>query len=185
MNDLWEVLIECNLAKKKGEQGNVIDKKGIEQFITNNGLTNFVVLDENEKQPVLRVGIFTEKSAQSDHSGATLQRKSKKRPPRPLRDAAKVFRNELTIYNLQKEKLSSLVNISTSSKDATPHALFVLPESPVSSLSPLMRKQIGALLPQSCNDPLSLLQKNDNPDMKVLKDFLSGILSSPDVLDDP
>jgi hypothetical protein len=36
MQDLWEVLIEC---KKKGKRGNIIGKKGIAQFITNNELT--------------------------------------------------------------------------------------------------------------------------------------------------
>jgi hypothetical protein len=166
MNDLWEVLIECNLAKKKGKQGNVINKKGIEHFITNNGLTNLVVLDEKEKQPVLRIGIYTEKSAQSDHS-ATLQWKSQKRPPRPFQNAVKEFHDELTICNLKKEKLFlSLVNISRS-KDATPPAFF-LPESPVSSL-PVLRKQIGVLSP-------SLLPKDEDPDMKDLKDFLSRFL---------
>ncbi len=67
MNNLWEVLIECNLAKKKGKQGNVIDKKGIKQFITKNGLTNFVVLDEKEKQPVLRFGMLQWKSKKGPH----------------------------------------------------------------------------------------------------------------------
>jgi hypothetical protein len=74
----------------------------------------------------------------------------------------------------------SLVNISRS-KDAT-HA-FLLPESPISL--PLPRNQIGAPSPQNINDPLSLLQNIDDPDMKVLKDFLSRILASPDVLNDP
>ncbi len=35
-SNLWEVLIECNLAKEKGKQGNILDKKGILQFIIYN-----------------------------------------------------------------------------------------------------------------------------------------------------
>jgi hypothetical protein len=85
------------------------------------------------------------------------------------------FCNDLTIYNLQKEKLRS--------KDAT-HASLLLPESPVSS--PLLpQKQIGVSSPQNINDPLSLLQNSDDPDMIVLKDFLSRIHASLDVLNDP
>jgi hypothetical protein len=87
----------------------------------------------------------------------------KKRPPCPLQNAAKEFRNDLTIYNLQKEKLRC--------KDAT-HASLLLPESPVSL--PLSQKQIGASsLPQNIRDPSSLLLQNiDDPDMKVLGTLL-------------
>jgi hypothetical protein len=56
MNYLWEVLIASNLAKKRGKR-NIIDKDGVQQFITNNELTHAVVLDEKEKQSVLRIGV--------------------------------------------------------------------------------------------------------------------------------
>ena len=170
MNDLWEVLIESNLAKKKGKRGNVIDKRGIEQFITNNGLTNFVVLDEKDKQHVLRIGVFTQNSTQSDHS-ATMQWKSEKRPPRPHRNAAKEFRNELATYNLQKARSHIATNKTTPS----------VPECPLSS----PQKNIDDLLkPTRKNfligdvDMLTTQKMDDPPHLKVLKDFLKRIHTS-------
>jgi hypothetical protein len=60
-----------------------------------------VVLVKKEKQPVLQIGVFTQNNTQSDQS-ATLQWKSKKRPPHPHQNAAKEFRNDLATYNQQK-----------------------------------------------------------------------------------
>jgi hypothetical protein len=100
MNDLWEVLIPSNLAKKRGKR-NIIDKDGVQQFITNNELTHAIILDEKEKQSILRIGIYTPNSLRSDHS-ATFQWKSQNNPPLPLRNAALEFRRDLAIYNSKK-----------------------------------------------------------------------------------
>jgi hypothetical protein len=57
MHSLWHVLICCKLAKKtKGIKGaNLFDRKAFAEFITTHGLGNMVVLDEKDKQPVLRM----------------------------------------------------------------------------------------------------------------------------------
>jgi hypothetical protein len=103
MDDLWNVLIACDLAKKRGKRENVLDKKGIRQFIVNNKLTKVILLDEKDKQPVLHIGIFTQNSTNSDHC-PTQQWKSNKRPPRPLQDASKAFREDLLIFLSQNKK---------------------------------------------------------------------------------
>jgi hypothetical protein len=53
--------------KKMGEQGNLINGNGIQQFITNNELSNLVILKIKDKQYVLRIGgIITKNILPSD-----------------------------------------------------------------------------------------------------------------------
>ena len=94
MNELWEILISSELAKEtKGKRGPMLDQNKIRQFITWKGLTNFLELQEKDSQPILRLGIYSSKSSQSDRSART-QWKSSKKPPRLLRDASKKFRDD-------------------------------------------------------------------------------------------
>ena len=107
MQDLWEVLIACNCAKRFGKRGSVLDKDAMENFITNHGLDHVVVLDEMQKQPVLRIGVYSPTaSTHVDHS-APLLWKSGKKPPRPLRNVSKKFRKDWNaIKKIPNEKAS-------------------------------------------------------------------------------
>jgi hypothetical protein len=113
MLQLWEVLLECKLAKKKG-QIYLIDKEQIKQFIRTNELTDCLFLGESNKVPVMRLGV-----SQSDHSAAN-QWKSGRKPPRPLRHEAKKFRDDMKKYfdNAATKKLVKKNTATGTSKPA-------------------------------------------------------------------
>jgi hypothetical protein len=56
MNELWEVLLKCKLAKKRGQLFR-IDKEQNEDFRQTNGLTHSLVLGKSNKQPATRLGL--------------------------------------------------------------------------------------------------------------------------------
>ncbi len=55
MNELWTVLIACDLARKRGQQ-HIIDRVKIKEFIMTNELTDALAFDNVKgKEPVLRI----------------------------------------------------------------------------------------------------------------------------------
>jgi hypothetical protein len=112
MDDLWKVLIACDLATKRGKRGNVLNKNAIDEFITAHELTDVVILDEKDKLPVLRIGVYTQNSTPSDHCSKK-QWKSNKRPPPPLRDASKEFRHEFSAFMSQNKEARSETSVVT------------------------------------------------------------------------
>jgi hypothetical protein len=56
MNELWEVLLKCKLAKKSCQLYR-IDKQQIEEFIQTNIPSDIFVLGKSNKQPVMRLGL--------------------------------------------------------------------------------------------------------------------------------
>jgi hypothetical protein len=72
MNELWNVLIACKLAKKtQGKRGPMLDQHKILEFISSNSLTDFLELTKTDSQSVLRVGAYSSKSSTSDHKPKT------------------------------------------------------------------------------------------------------------------
>jgi hypothetical protein len=68
MQELWEVMIDCNLMKQMGKRGNILDKEAIKSFITNNIIDDFVALEKKDNQPVLHIGIYSINSTHQDHN---------------------------------------------------------------------------------------------------------------------
>ena len=118
MEELWEVLIACGLAKSVGKRGVLLDRRKLATFITNHNLGDIVALDQKGKQPVMRIGVYGNRSTSnksttdSDHCPTT-QWQSGKKQPRPLRDASNKFREDLKNSKLEKEKLLVVHTVHT------------------------------------------------------------------------
>ena len=59
--ELWEVLFECDLARKRGKN-NIINRKRVDEFITDNGLTDVLECGEADKSLVIRIGVYSAKT---------------------------------------------------------------------------------------------------------------------------
>ena len=127
----------------------------IKNFITHNGLPGILLDGESNKQPTMRLG-FTQ-----DNPSAADQWKGKIKPPSPLRDAGEKFRKDLKEYFASKkaaeEKLAPKKTAPGTTADSSP-------QDNTTNLSP------------SPPSP---------PPHQNLKEFLSTILSSPEMIDDP
>lgn len=156
MSELWDVLFDCGLARKKGER-RIFVVQDLKDFILAYGLTDMLEVGVNKKQHVLRIGAYSSKSSKSDRSAAS-QWESKTKPPRALRDVGKKFRDDAKQFRgkatTEKEKL--LANKKSS-------------DPPPSNAVPCAAADSSFLPPPHQN----------------LKDFLSKILQSTDMMDDP
>ena len=94
MIELWKVLSECNLTRKKGQKHIIMQDK-IEDFIALHSLTDVLAVNTKKKQVVLRIGVYSSTTSASTDDNPTSQWQSEKRPPRPLRDEAKKFRDDM------------------------------------------------------------------------------------------
>ena len=108
MDELWEVLLDCGLARKKG-LAYIIDRQKVDEFITR----NVIECGEKDKQHVLRIGVYSAKSTKSDYSTNT-QWKSDKKPPRPFCKELKTFRDDLKEFLVPKKTIPT-------TKDTSPH----------------------------------------------------------------
>ena len=94
MNELRTVLFDCILALKKGEQKGIV-RENIKDFIAGHVLTK--VLSENIKDRlmVFWVGFYSLTTSASNDDNPKSQWKLDKRPPRPIQEVAKKFRDEM------------------------------------------------------------------------------------------
>jgi hypothetical protein len=118
MNELWNVLFECGLARKRGVN-NSIDRKQLSHFMVNNELTEFIECSIADKHLVIRIGICSATTSKSDHAAAH-QWKSGKRPPRPLREVADKFRVDLKEHFDLKDDATRQTELVAPSMPSTP-----------------------------------------------------------------
>jgi hypothetical protein len=169
MEELWEVLIVCRLTKSAGKREGIIGQRKLASLIITHNLGDIVALNEKGKQSVMQIGVYGNKStANSDHCPTT-EWKSGKKQPRPLRDASNKFREDLKNFKLEKEKL--LIQVHTATLGNTDGVPPVIKSAlPIKTVPP---------------SPQPSIEKDADPQMKIIKAFLSKILASPDVMKDP
>jgi hypothetical protein len=86
MKELWNVLFECNWARKKGQHHTLVKQK-IQDFIAIHSLTHFLAVDMKGKDMMLRVGACSSATSASTDDNATSQWGSGKIHPQNHRNA--------------------------------------------------------------------------------------------------
>jgi hypothetical protein len=72
MKELWNVLFECNWARKKGQHDTLVKQK-IQDFIAIHSLTHVLAVDMKGKDMMLRVGAYSSATSASTDDNATSQ----------------------------------------------------------------------------------------------------------------
>ena len=98
MNELCTVLFDCNLAREKGEQKNIV-QQNIDDFIAVHVFTKVLSVNTKDRLMVLRVRFYSRTTSSSTDDKPRNQWKSDKRPPCPLREVAKKFRDEMKKFH--------------------------------------------------------------------------------------
>jgi hypothetical protein len=82
MKELWNVLFECNWARKKGQHDTLVKQK-TQDFIAMNSLTHVLAVDMKGKDVMLLVGACScATSASTDDNATSPQWRSGKIHPR-------------------------------------------------------------------------------------------------------
>jgi hypothetical protein len=117
------------------EEGGILDQRKLACFIISHNLGEIVALNEKGKQPVIKIGVYGNKSTTNADNCLTTQWKSGKKQPRPLRDASNKFREGLKNFKLEKDKLVLVhTHTATLAKTGVPVEKTVLPPSQPSKL---------------------------------------------------
>ena len=103
MNELWTVLFDYNLARKKGDQKNIV-QQNIEYFIAVHGITKVIDVNTKEIIMVIRVVFYSLTNSAINDDNPTSQWKMEKRPPRPIQEVARKFRDEMKKFHEETTK---------------------------------------------------------------------------------
>jgi hypothetical protein len=162
MTELLEVLISCGLAKSVGKRGPILDQRKLASFIINHNLGDIVALDEKGKQPVMRICVYGSSTSTSTNSRSTID--SDHCPTTQWKSGKKQPR---PLSDASNKFCEDLKNFKFEKQK-----LFVV--------------HTPTLANTDVPPPLQpIFEKNADPKIDLIKAFLSKILASPDVMQDP